>query len=123
MIDAHTGKGLKPAQRRHLESRLLEERDRVLRALRAYRDETSDTLRSESGDVPAFHQHMADLGTDTAQREFDAANAARLSHELAEIDAALEKLYQRPDEYGRCERTGELIPLARLDLIPWARTR
>ena len=42
--------------------------------------------------------------------------------QLAEIDAALERLYKRPDEYGRCERTGKPIPFKRLDLVPWART-
>jgi RNA polymerase-binding transcription factor DksA len=41
---------------------------------------------------------------------------------LEEIDEALERLYHRPDEYGRCEKTGEPIAYERLDLIPWART-
>jgi len=38
------------------------------------------------------------------------------------IDAALERLYQAPEKFGRCEDTGKDIPFARLDLIPWART-
>ena len=49
-------------------------------------------------------------------------NAARETAELAEIDAALERLYQRPEDYGRCERTGTPIPFERLDLVPWACT-
>jgi RNA polymerase-binding transcription factor DksA len=47
----------------------------------------------------------------------------RLSRELAEIDAALERLYRKPERYGHDERTGEEIPFERLDPIPWARAR
>ena len=43
-------------------------------------------------------------------------------HDAYEIDGALERLYRDPKRFGVCERTGEPIPFARLDLIPWART-
>jgi DnaK suppressor protein len=109
-------------QLKHLEKRLLEERSRVVSALAQYRQETSETLQEASGDVSAYHGDMADQGTDTEDQELDAVNAQRESGELAEIDAALERLYQRPAEYGRCERTGKAIPFERLDLVPWART-
>jgi len=112
---------LTAAQRKHLERRLLEERNRIQRALERYKQGTRSTLTEGSGDVSAFPMHMADVGTDTADREFDAANAARQSVELAEIDAALSRLYNRPETFGRDERTGEPIPFERLDLIPWAR--
>ena len=49
-------------------------------------------------------------------------NAERATAELTEIDAALDRLYNNPDAYGRDERTGQPIPFARLDIIPWART-
>ena len=110
------------AQRKHLERRLLEERDRLVSALARYTKETRDTMREESGDVSAFRSHMADVGTDTADQELDATNAARQTRELSEIDAALQRLYQRPDDYGRCERAGEPIPFERLDAVPWARS-
>ena len=56
------------------------------------------------------------------QEELDAANATRISNELAEIDAALERLYETPEKFGICEETGKDIPFRRLELIPWART-
>ena len=96
-------------QRKHLEARLLEERTRVVDALARYNRANRDTLQQEPG-------------TDTADQELDVVNAARETAELAEIDAALERLYQRPEQYGRCERSGKPIPFARLDLVPWART-
>jgi DnaK suppressor protein len=46
----------------------------------------------------------------------------RESKNLAEIDAALERMYQDPDHFGICENTGKEIPLERLDIVPWART-
>jgi len=105
---------LTPTQRKHLEARLLEERTRVVDALARYNRATRDTLQQES--------ETADRGTDTADQELDAVNAARETVELAEIDAALERLYKRPEEYGRCELSGKPIPFERLDLVPWART-
>ncbi|PYO99153.1 MAG: hypothetical protein DMD60_02260 [Gemmatimonadetes bacterium] len=113
---------LTPTQRKHLEARLLEERTRVADALARYDSETRDTLQEQSGDLSAFPVHMADQGTDTADQELDAVNAARETAELAEIDAALERLYKTPEQYGRCERSGKPIPFERLDLVPWART-
>ena len=110
------------AQRKHLETRLHEERARVVDALTRYNRATRDTLQEESGDLSAFPVHMADQGTDTADQELDAVNAERETAELAEIDAALERLYKTPEEYGRCERSGQPIPFERLDLVPWART-
>jgi RNA polymerase-binding transcription factor DksA len=56
------------------------------------------------------------------QEELDASNATRVSDELAEIDAALERLYQKPDQFGICEDSGREIPFERLKIIPWART-
>ena len=103
---------LTPTQRKHLEARLLEERARVVGALARYNRTNRETLQQEPGD----------RGTDTADQERDVVNAARETAELAEIDAALERLYQRPEQYGRCERSGKPIPFERLDLVPWART-
>ena len=114
---------LTATQRRHLARRLLEERARALRTLNASVDEHSDTDEQDrSGNLSAMPLHPADLGTDTMQAELDASNATRVSRELAEIDAAIERLQQTPAKYGVCEDTGEDIPFERLDLIPWART-
>lgn len=113
---------LTPTQRKHLEARLLEERARVVDALTRYSRVTRDTLQQEPGDRSAFHVNVADQGTEAADDEVDDLNAARETAQLAEIDAALQRLYKKPAEFGRCERTGKPIPFERLDLVPWART-
>lgn len=110
-------------QLRQLEQRLLEERERVQQLLRDARgDGAQESEQAQDGDLSAVPMHMADRGTDTMQEEFDAANATRVSRELAEIDAALDRLYRTPEQFGVAEDTGEQIPWARLEVIPWART-
>ena len=110
-------------QRESLERRLQEERARITRTLdRSLETQSSGTEQDRSGELTLAPLHQADLGTDVMREELDASNATRLSQELAEIDAALERLYQDPEHFGICEDTGEEIPYERLELIPWART-
>jgi len=114
---------LSQAQREHLAGRLREERARLSGDLDADRDEASgEDARDRAGDLTAMPFHAADLGTDTMNAELAASNAARISRELAEIDAALERLYHTPERFGVCEDTGAPIPYERLEIVPWART-
>jgi RNA polymerase-binding transcription factor len=110
-------------QRSHLEQRLLEERARAQRILNQSVEEYSEESgQDRAGDLTSVPFHVADRGTDTMQTELDASMETRVSRELAEIDAALNRLYQHPEQFGICEDTGREIPFDRLDLIPWART-
>ena len=107
----------------HFERRLLDERARVTDVLRRGQVEAGgEEARDQAGDLSAFPFHPADLGTDEMQRELDDAVASQEAATLAEIDAALERLYRTPERFGVDERTGEAIPRERLELIPWART-
>jgi DnaK suppressor protein len=119
----HGTRTMTQAQRKHLESRLLQERERITKLL-ARRSETSEAEaeQDEAGDITKMPLHMADQGTDTMQRELDAVMADRESATLTEIDAALQRMYQEPARFGICERTGKEIPFERLDIVPWART-
>lgn len=109
-------------QREHLEQRLHEERERTLQVLNGIlADTTSLTEQDAAGDLSKMPFHPADLATDEINREVDESNATRASRELADIDAALERLYTSPADFGRCE-DGREIPFERLDIIPWART-
>jgi len=111
------------AQRQHFERRLLEERAYMLDLLnRTTSEAANEDEQDRAGDLSKMPTHMADLGTDTNDQELAASNATRLSRDLAEIDAALERLRTTPERYGVCEDTGRPIPLERLEIIPWART-
>ena len=109
-------------QRTHLEKRLLDERARAVKLVnRIVADRSGSSQQEESGDLTLMPLHPADLGTDTIDEELDESNATRASQELKEIDAALERLYKSPAQFGRCD-DGREIPFERLDIIPWART-
>ena len=110
-------------QRQHLEKRLQDERARALELLnRIVVERSSASEQEETGDLTVVPLHPADLGTDTFDQELDESNATRISRELSEIDAALERLIKTPEKFGLCEDTEGEIPFERLDIIPWART-
>lgn len=113
---------LSTSQLAHLGARLREERTRVMSILRRYNAELDDTQQDADGDLSKMPYHPADEGTDTFDRELDAQELTRVTEELHEIDAALERLYHDPDSFGVDAHSGEEIPFARLDVIPWART-
>ena len=111
---------LTDTQRHHLESRLQEERERALRVIRRYDEGRSNP--ADDGDLTNYPFHMADQGTDSFDQDMSVQLTERASRELAEIEAALQRLYENPDRFGLSETTGRPIPFERLDLIPWART-
>ncbi len=114
---------LSAAQLKHFEKRLLDERAALQRELQRYTNaEAAEDEQEQSGDLTKMPFHPADLGTDTIDAEIQATNATRESAELAEIDAALERLYETPEKFGIDQNTSKPIPLDRLEVIPWART-
>jgi DnaK suppressor protein len=114
---------LSDAQRRHLERRLQEERARLQRDLdRSLAVQEQEDEQDRAGDLTRYPFHPGDLGTDTMDAELEGSNETRMSGELAEIDAALDRLYRTPERFGICEETGRPIPFERLDIVPWART-
>jgi RNA polymerase-binding transcription factor DksA len=114
---------LTTGQRQILEGRLHDERERALSLLnRGVAERAGASEQDRAGDLSVLPFHQADLGTDAIDTELDVSNATRISDQLAEIDSALERLYATPDRFGICEDTGEPIPFARLQIIPWART-
>lgn len=114
---------LTTTQREHLERRLREERARVLGDLNRQLGDFSDgDEQDRAADLTKVPFHMADRGSDTMESELAASNATRESRELADIDAALDRLHRTPERFGICEDTGGGIPFERLDVIPWART-
>lgn len=101
-----------------------EARDRLHQRLLARRDE----LLAE-GDV------RIDPGrTDTTEKvDEDAAPLSEMGQVIAssrnkertallrDIELALRRMAEHPDDFGLCEDCGEDIPARRLELMPWAR--
>jgi RNA polymerase-binding transcription factor DksA len=101
--------------------RLGSERERVTELIAGLRREGLDTSESDQvGELSHYDQHPADQGSDTFEREKDLSILEQLEGELAEIEAALQRLDD--GTYGIDEVTGEPIDPARLDAYPIART-
>ena len=65
-----------------------------------------------------YSQHQADEGTDDFNRSITLQVSDEEFKILRQIDRALEKIEEKT--YGICDVTGEPIPTARLEVIPYA---
>ena len=104
-------------QRRHLETRLQEERERALDILRRY-DEGRDTSEeSADGDLSNYPFHLADQGTDSYDQEMTTQLAQRASRDAVEADitgsAELLRLAERSELAERPRLAGDLYAGAR----------
>jgi RNA polymerase-binding transcription factor DksA len=87
-----------------------------------------DELKTELGaadedgnsELADYDQHPADTASETFEREKDLSILEQLEAELAELQAALERV--DAGTYGTDEVTGEPIDPERLDALPTART-
>jgi RNA polymerase-binding protein DksA len=105
----------------HFESRLLEERARIVKRLVQFGDLSAERLDDSDDGDSAYAFHMADQGTDAMEREMAFLLASKEGRFLYHIDQALRRLYETPERYGVCEECGSEIGYARLDALPHAR--
>jgi RNA polymerase-binding transcription factor DksA len=75
-------------------------------------DETGELLTSSSTD-----NHLADMATETYDREFDEGLEEDARGRLREVDDALTRI--ESGEYGTCRVCGKQIPAERLEVLPW----
>lgn len=117
------GKGpvLSPEQLEHIEKRLLQERKRALRSLGMFDQIAKLDRASGDSDLAAYTDHMADQGTEAMEREKAALFATKEGRYLYRIEEALRRLYNDPENFGRCHATGKPISFERLDALPHAR--
>lgn len=107
-------------ERRHVEQRLRDERDRATDSLDRYGEQTR-TSTEDDGELTQYKQHPADEGTDTMEQEKNLLLLEKETERLNLIDSALTRLYKEPETFGRCEACGQPIQLERLDVVPWTR--
>jgi DnaK suppressor protein len=117
----------KPLPKTRLSQKQLGEFKRLLLAKRAELqgnvvNMTDQSLqRGETGDggFSSMPIHMADLGTDNWEKEFNLDLIANEQALVKEIDEALERIEN--GTYGVCLATHKPITLARLRAKPWAK--
>ena len=101
---------------------LLEGEQHRLEDLRSGFDEENLHTESEdeaSGDLSHLHQHLADTGSDTFEREKDFSILEQVEAELADVERALKRLDD--GSYGTCEACGGAIADERLEAMPATR--
>lgn len=95
-------------------------RERLLQLRRELTHHLKDTTQEVKSPEQAkgYSQHQADEGTE----DFDRTIALQLSstelETLRQVDRALQKIDD--NTYGICDLTGDSIPFARLEAIPYA---
>jgi len=78
---------------------------------------TTDQVKTPD-EGTGYSQHQADQGTDDFDRTISLEVTSREFNLLKQIDRALEKIME--GTYGVCDITGDEIPLARLEAVPYA---
>ena len=69
-------------------------------------------------EATGYSQHQADQGTDDFDRLVNLELTSNEFEILRQINRALEKI--EDNTYGVCDITGEQIPVARLEAVPYA---
>src|SRR6266481_4406409 len=90
------------------------------------RAQLTHTLKGSTAEVKTpdeatgYSQHQADQGTDDFDRRISLEVTTNEFQLLRQIERALEKIQE--GTYGICDISGEKIPPARLDAMPYANT-
>ena len=92
--------------------------------LEEMRAQLSQSLKGSTAEVKkpdeatGYSQHQADQGTDDFDRTISLEVTSREYGILRQIERALEKIDE--NTYGVCDISGEDIPIARLEAVPYA---
>lgn len=98
---------------------LLDERNRIVEDFDYQKSELNKTITDGSGELSSATYHMADVGTDMAEREKTSLFAHRQAKYLSDVDEALARV--NDGTYGVCVICGELIEEGRLVAAPIAK--
>lgn len=99
---------------------------RFKKRLEELKGKLSQSVQSNAKEVKkpdeatGYSQHQADQGTDDFDRHINLEVTTHEFQLLKQIDRALEKI--QDGTYGICDISGEKIPPARLDAMPYATT-
>ena len=81
-----------------------------------------DSLKSQkesSGDLSGYSFHMADMASDSYDRELSLNIASEEQLVVYEIDEALKRI--EDGKFGKCIECEKKVPLKRLNVIPYAK--
>ncbi len=99
---------------------LLREREKITGEIALLSESAlSSSQRESSGDLSGYSLHMADMGTDTFQRDLELGLVSKEQEILYKIDEALRMI--EDGTYGICQTCGKPIKESRLRAVPFAK--
>jgi RNA polymerase-binding transcription factor DksA len=105
--------------RNEARQRLEDERTRLEGVVHAFdADHLRDEPEDDSSSTTHLHNHLADVGSDTFEREKDLSILETVEAELRDVERALKRL--EDGAYGTCEACGCTIDDERLEAVPAA---
>ena len=113
-------KKLNKKQCEDFKKRILQLKEEIIAEIKHIADDTLKKSQKEaSGDISGYTYHMADVATDTYDREFSLGIASNEREILYELDDALKRIEE--GTYGICEDCKTMIAKKRLVAVPYAR--
>jgi DnaK suppressor protein len=99
---------------------ILKIKDSVQEGIQHIADDTlKKSQKDASGDISGYTYHMADVATDTYDREFSLGLASNDRQVLYELEDAMKRI--EDGTFGTCEDCKNLITKTRLKAVPYAR--
>lgn len=99
---------------------ILKIKDEIIDDIKHISDDTlKKSQKDASGDISGYTYHMADVATDTYDREFSLGLASNDRQFLYELDDAIKRI--EDGVYGICESCKCVISKSRLKAVPYAR--
>ncbi|HOC02573.1 MAG TPA: TraR/DksA C4-type zinc finger protein [Candidatus Ratteibacteria bacterium] len=102
-----------------LKNILIKEKERIMKSISQLEENTQRTSRGSASTGPGVPTHIAELGTDTFEKDLDINLTSSEVVLLQMIEESLKKIENR--KYGICESCNKPIPKARLRAVPYAK--
>jgi RNA polymerase-binding protein DksA len=101
-------------------SRLDEERDRLVEVIREIENEREEVRLTETSSERSPDPNTAEGGSLAFELEKELSLAENAKDLLAKVEEAIDRLEH--GVYGDCAECGTAIPVARLEVLPYAKT-
>lgn len=99
---------------------ILKRKEEIIEGIKHISEDTlKKSQKDAAGDISGYTYHMADVATDTYDREFSLGLASSEREVLYELDDALKKIEE--GAFGICEDCKGIITKTRLRVVPYAR--
>ena len=98
---------------------LIKLKQKITEDVRHIAKDAHKSQKDSAGDLSGYTFHMADVASDTFEREFSLGLASSEQELLYAIEEALKRIESR--EYGICVICEKKISKARLKAVPYAR--